>query len=151
MASEPRIPASVDASRFDVGRNLATSPGSVVLRTPMFELIQYEPRTEQVHAVPMLLVSSMVNKYYVLDLSPGRSLVEYLVDHGHTVFAISWRNPEPTKADWDPEADWNLDGYARSLLATMDAVTEISGEEATNVMALCAGGLMAAATACALE
>src|SRR3954449_8460224 len=88
------------------GRNLATSPGSVVLRTPMFELIQYAPRTERVHAVPMLLVSSMVNKYYVLDLSPGRSLVEYLVDHGHTVFAISWRNPEPRNADWD------LDRYA---------------------------------------
>jgi polyhydroxyalkanoate synthase subunit PhaC len=144
MASAPRIPTSVDPSKFEIGGNLATTPGSVVLRTDMLELIQYAPATESVHAVPMLLVSSMVNKFYVLDLSPGRSLVEHLRANGHTVFAISWRNPGPEQADWD------LDRYARALLAALDAVAAITGADRANVMALCAGGTVSAATACAL-
>lgn len=144
MARAPRIPTSVDASRFTIGGNLAVSRGEVVLRTPMFELIQYAPTTEKVHAVPMLLVSSMVNKFYVLDISPGRSLTEYLLAHGHTVFAISWRNPG------EQHAGWSFDRYAQALLAALDALCAITGSEHANVMGLCAGGTVTAATASAL-
>src|SRR3954451_22429656 len=86
----------------------------------------------------------MVKKFYVLHISPGRNLVEHLLANGHTVFAISWRNPGPEQSDWD------LDRYARSLLAALDAAAAITGVEQANVMALCAGGTVAAATACAL-
>ena len=94
ISRPPRLPQSVDTESFEVGRNLAASPGSVVLRTEVFELIQYKPTTEQVREVPLLLVPPTINKYYILDLAPGRSVVEYLVAPGQQVFAISWRNPD---------------------------------------------------------
>src|SRR5436309_858269 len=74
----PRLPASVDTSKFGVGENLAVTPGAVVLRTEVFELIQYQPQTEQVHEVPLLVIPPTINKYYILDLARGRSLIEYL-------------------------------------------------------------------------
>lgn len=144
MASAPRIPKSVDESKFEIGGNLALTPGSVVLRTPMFELLQFAPATPKVHKVPLLLVSSMVNKYYILDVSPGRSLIEHLVAHGQTVFAISWRNPEPE------HTDWNLDRYCRSVLAAMDAIEDITEAGQLNVVGLCAAGFVVAALSSAL-
>jgi polyhydroxyalkanoate synthase len=144
MSTQPRIPATVDRSKFEVGRNLALSPGSVVLRTPMLELIQYSPATDTVRSVPVLMVSSMVNKFYVLDLAPERSLIQHLINAGHTVFAISWRNPGPD------QADWGIDHYAQAVLSALDAIAEITGEERVNVAALCAGGMVVAGMASAL-
>ena len=96
----------VDRSAFEVGENIAVTPGAVVLRTPVFELLQYQPQTSKVREQPLLVVPPMINKYYVADLAPGRSMIEYAVEHGQQVFAISWRNPD------ERHADWSLDTYA---------------------------------------
>jgi polyhydroxyalkanoate synthase len=136
MAKPPRIPSMVDKSAFDVGENLATTPGAVVLRTPVFELIQYEPSTPKVRTTPLLVTPPMINKYYVTDLAPDRSMIEYAVKHGQQVFAISWRNPG---AD---EADWSLDTYAQAVVDALDAVEEITGSPSTHALGLCAGGIV---------
>ena len=83
----------VDMSKFKLGENLGISPGQVVARTPMYELIQYQPSTPDVQSVPLLMVPPMINRFYVMDLAPGRSLIEYLVGQGMQVFVVSWRNP----------------------------------------------------------
>ncbi|MFP5219493.1 MAG: PHA/PHB synthase family protein [Actinomycetes bacterium] len=137
MRSEPRIPAMVDGRGFRVGGNLATSRGAVVLRTPVFELIQYRPCTETVRESPLLLVPPMINKYYVADLAPGRSMVEHYVESGQQTFAMSWRNPTAEHRGWD------LDTYARAVLEALDAVLEITGAERGHVLGLCAGGITA--------
>ncbi len=90
----------VDTSSFKVSRNLAVTPGAVVLRTEVLELIQYRPQTAQVREVPLLIVPPTINKYYAMDLTPGRSLVEHLVQNGQQTFVISWRNPDARDADW---------------------------------------------------
>jgi polyhydroxyalkanoate synthase len=92
----------VAADAFEVGAALAVTSGAVVLRTPVFELLQYRPRTPTVRRVPLLVVPPTINKYYIVDLAPGRSLVEYLVDSGLQVFVISWRNPDARHRDWGP-------------------------------------------------
>jgi len=106
MAAKPRVPEMVDTSSFEVGRNIAVTPGAVVLRTEILELIQYRPQTAQVREVPLLIVPPTINKYYAMDLAPGRSLVEYLVQNGQQAFVISWRNPDAR------DADWGMDTYA---------------------------------------
>jgi polyhydroxyalkanoate synthase len=136
MRSEPRIPAMVDGSGFQVGGNLATTEGSVVLRTPVFELLQYTPRTEQVREVPLLLVPPMINKYYIADLAPGRSMVEHYLEGGQQVFTLSWRNPVEEHRGWD------LDTYVRAVLDALDAVEEVSGAGRSHVLGLCAGGIV---------
>ena len=141
LAVSPRIPEMVDGSAFEVGRNIATTPGAVVLRTEVFELIQYAPQTEQVREVPLLLVPPTINKYYALDLAPGRSLVEFLVREGQQVFVMSWRNPDARHASWD------FDTYVRSILDAMDAVERITGVERTALTGICSGGILAAMTA----
>jgi polyhydroxyalkanoate synthase subunit PhaC len=93
LASSPRVPSMVEPDAYEVGEDLALTPGAVVLRTPVFALIQYRPQTPTVRALPLLVVPPTINKYYILDLAPGRSLVEYLVEQGHQVFVMSWRNP----------------------------------------------------------
>ena len=98
MAAAPRIPSMVEPDAFEVGVDLAVTPGSVVLRTPVFELIQYRPATAAVRQVPLLIVPPTINKYYVMDLAPGRSMVEYLTGSGLQVFMISWRNPDARHA-----------------------------------------------------
>jgi polyhydroxyalkanoate synthase len=138
MRSEPRIPAMVDDSGFRVGGNLAVTEGAVVLRTPVFELIQYRPRTERVRQVPLLVVPPMINKYYVADLAPGRSMIEHYVESGQQTFTMSWRNPTAEHRGWD------LDAYARSVLDALDAVEQITGSTSTHVMGLCAGGITSA-------
>jgi polyhydroxyalkanoate synthase len=87
-------PRQVDSSPFHLGENLAATPGRVVYRNALMELIQYAPQTDTVHAVPLLVCPPWINKYYILDLAPGRSFIEWAVQHGHTVFAISYRNPD---------------------------------------------------------
>ena len=135
MSSRPRIPSMVDSRGFSVGGNLATTEGAVVLRTPVFELIQYAPRTEQVREVPLLVVPPMINKFYIADLAPGRSMIEHWLDSGQQVFTISWRNPTAEHRDWD------LDSYAGSVLQALDACEEITGSERSHVLGLCAGGI----------
>ncbi len=136
--SKLRLPATVDTSKFEVGRNLATTPGALVLRTEVFELIQYQPQTEQAREVPVLFVPPTINKYYVLDLAPGRSLVEYLVGQGQQVFMISWRNPT------EPQGHFDLDTYAQAVAEARAAVASISGQDAVHVAAACSGGIITA-------
>src|ERR1700761_6230574 len=125
MAASPRVPAMVEPDAYQVGVDLAVTPGSVILRTPVFELIQYQPATATVRAVPLLVVPPVINKYYVLDLAPGRSMVEYLVGAGQQVFMISWRNPDARNSEWD------LDTYGQAVLDAMDAVQRVTGSEQT--------------------
>jgi poly[(R)-3-hydroxyalkanoate] polymerase subunit PhaC len=134
----PRLPATVDTSKFEVGGNLAISTGSVVLRTEVFELIQYKPTTEQVREVPLLFIPPTINKYYILDISPGRSMIEYYVGEGHQVFTISWRNPEQAEGHFD------LDTYAGAVAEARDAVASIAEQPMVNMAAACSGGLIAA-------
>jgi polyhydroxyalkanoate synthase subunit PhaC len=136
MSRPPRIPAMVDTSAFEVGRDIAVTPGAVVLRTPVFELLQYRPQTPKVYEKPLLLVPPMINKYYIADLAPGRSMLEYAVKHGQQVFAMSWRNPD------ERQRDWSLDTYAGAVLEALDAVEEITGADATHALGLCAGGIV---------
>ncbi len=141
LTHSPHLPASVDVTKFEVGGNLAVTPGSVVLRTDVFELIQYRPVTEQVYERPLLFVPPTINKFYILDISPGRSMIEWLVGQQQQVFAISWRNPDAAQGHFD------LDTYARAVLEARDAVAEITGQPSVNVNAACSGGIIAA---CAL-
>ncbi len=138
LGTPPRLPATVDKSRFEVGRNLAASPGSVVLRTDVFELIQYKPATEQVRELPLLFVPPTINKYYVLDISPGRSMIEHNVGQGQQVFAISWRNPGQAQGHFD------LDTYASAVAEARDAAASITGQPAANLAAACSGGVITA-------
>jgi polyhydroxyalkanoate synthase len=138
FASPPRLPQNVDTSQFEVGGNLALTPGSVVLRTDVFELIQYTPATERVHEVPLLFIPPTINKYYILDLAPGRSVVEYLVAQGMQVFLVSWRNPDESHAHFD------LDTYASAVLEARDAVAAITKAPAVHLNAACSGGIIAA-------
>jgi len=141
LASPPRIPEMVDRSAFEVGRDIAITPGEVVLRTEVLELIQYRPQTERVREIPLLIVPPTINKFYALDLAPGRSMVEYLVRNGQQVFVISWRNPDAR------HADWGLDTYVTAVLEALDGVERICGTGRTAVMGVCAGGIIASVMA----
>jgi polyhydroxyalkanoate synthase len=134
----PRLPRNVDGSKFEVGRNLAVTPGAVVLRDEAFELIQYRPQTPEVRQTPLLIVPPMINKFYITDLAPGKSLIEYLVAQGQQVFAISWRNPTAE------HAGWGLDHFASGVLEALDAIEKITRSERTHLVGNCAGGLLAA-------
>jgi polyhydroxyalkanoate synthase len=131
-------PQQVNGSVFEVGRDLAATQGKVVFRNELVELIQYAPTTRTVHAVPLLLSPPWINRYYIMDLAPGRSFVQWAVDHGHATFAISYRNPDPSMRDVDLE-DYMLLG----LRAALDAVREITGAPKVNVAGLCVGGTLA--------
>jgi polyhydroxyalkanoate synthase subunit PhaC len=141
MASPPRVPAMVAADAFEVGRDLAATPGGVVLRTEMFELIQYAPSTEQVYRYPVLMVPPMINKYYITDLAPGRSMIEYLTGQGHQVFAISWRNPDAR------HRDWGLDSYGEAIMTALDATRAVAGASKASICALCSGGIVSSMVA----
>ncbi len=130
-----RTPSMVDDTAFSVGTDLAVTPGAVVFRTPVVELIQYRPQTDVVREEPLLLVPPMINKYYVADLAPGRSMVEHYVQHGQQVFAMSWRNPGRQ------HASWGLDDYAQAVLDCLGAVEQITGTSRTHLLGLCAGGI----------
>jgi polyhydroxyalkanoate synthase subunit PhaC len=141
MAVPPRVPSMVEPDAFEVGKDLAVTPGAVILRTPVFELIQYRPATTAVRQVPLVIVPPVINKFYVMDLAPGRSMVEYLVGAGLQVFMISWRNPDARHAKWD------LDTYGRAVLDAMDAAARITGSEQTALAGACSGGIIAAMVA----
>jgi polyhydroxyalkanoate synthase len=137
LSRPPHLPAMVDKSAFTVGKDLALTPGAVVLRTELIELIQYEPTTPKVRETPLLLVPPMINKFYIADIAPGRSMLEYFTGAGQQCFTISWRNPDKR------HADWGLDDYVTAVLEALEALETITGSERTHVMGLCAGGLTA--------
>lgn len=130
-------PQQVDTSPFELGENLAATPGKVVYRNDLMELIQYEPQTEQVHRVPILCSPPWINKYYIMDLAPGKSLVEWAVQHGHTVFMISYRNPDASMRDV------SMDDYlVYGPRTAMDVIADITGEPKVNILGLCLGGAL---------
>jgi polyhydroxyalkanoate synthase subunit PhaC len=141
LATSPRVPSMVPAGAFEVGKDLAITPGGVVHATGQFELIQYQPVTDTVHRYPLLIVPPMINKYYIVDLAPGRSMAEFLLGSGHQVFVMSWRNPDARHRDWD------LDTYGGALAEALAAVRAISGAAKASVCALCSGGIMASMVA----
>lgn len=138
MRRAPRIPTMVDRSAFEVGRDLAVTPGAVVHRTEQLELIQYSPATASVHRTPILMVPPTINKFYALDLAPGRSVIEHLVAAGMQVFAISWRNPTAQ------HADWGLDTYVRAVLEALNVTRSITDSPRASVWGTCSGGIITA-------
>lgn len=135
-------PRQVDSSGFTVGGNLACTPGTVVYRNELMELIQYAPQTEEVHAVPLLCSPPWINKYYIMDLAPQRSFIEWAVQHGRTVFAISYKNSSAAMAQT------TMDDYlVRGPQAALDVICEITGTETVDIVGLCLGGAMTAITA----
>ncbi|MCW2759009.1 MAG: poly(3-hydroxyalkanoate) polymerase [Nocardioidaceae bacterium] len=141
LASAPRVPEMVDTSGFEVGENIAATPGSVVLRTEVLELIQYRPQAEEVYDVPVMIVPPTINRYYAIDLAPERSLVEFSVRQGRQMFVISWRNPDAR------HADWNVETYVSAIVEALDAVEQITGTGRTVLAGICSGGILASITA----
>ena len=140
LRESPRIPEMVDTSGFTVGENLAATPGAVVFRSEVLEVIQYTPQSEKVHSVPLLVVPPTINKFYAIDLAPERSLVEFLVRSGQQVFMISWRNPDAR------HADWGLATYVHAVVDALGAVEKVTGADRTLVAGACSGGIIAATT-----
>ena len=136
MASSPRIPTMVAPDAFEVGTDVAATPGAVVARTDVFELIQYKPTTPTVHQFPLIMVPPMINKYYIADLAPGRSMLEFFVAQGYQVFVISWRNPDKHARDWD------LNTYGDAVIESVNAAREITKAPKINIIGLCAGGIL---------
>lgn len=124
-----------DESAFEVGKNVATSAGAVVFENALFQLIQYKPETKTVYERPLLLVPPCINKYYILDLQPDNSVVHYAVEQGHTVFLVSWRNPDESlaKTTWDEYIE-------EAAIKAIHVVQEISQQEKINVLGFCVGG-----------
>ncbi len=145
MSSAPRVPSMVDPEAFTVGKDIAVTEGSVVLRCEEFELIQYAPKTDKVLSTPLLMVPPVINKFYIMDISPGRSMIEYFLQQGIQVFAISWRNPTAE------QRNWGSDTYGQAILNALDAVEKITQSESTHLQASCSGGILAAMTAAHLN
>jgi len=130
-----------DSSRFEVGRNLALSPGKVVYQNELMQLIQYAPTTEKVLKVPLLIVPPWINKFYILDLSPDKSFIKWCVDQGVTVFCVSWVNPDARLAERG-FADYMREGPLQAL----DVVEQITGEPSAHTIGYCVGGTLLAIT-----
>lgn len=138
------MPSQVNREPFKVGVNLAVTPGSVIYRNDVMEVIQYKPQSPMVGSRPLVVIPPQVNKYYALDLAPGRSMYEYLLQHGIQVFGISWRNPTAK------DRDWNFDTYAEAALEAIDVVRAVSDSDDVNLMGGCAGGMMVSILAAVL-
>jgi polyhydroxyalkanoate synthase subunit PhaC len=132
-------PRQVDTSKFELGRNLACTPGRVVFRNKLMELLAYEPQTPTVFEQPLLFSPPWINKYYIMDLAPRRSFAEWAVTHGFTVFCISYRNPDESMRSF------TMSDYLRlGLLTALDRVQSITGSKKVNIASLCLGGTMTA-------
>lgn len=128
-----------DESRFEVGRNVATTEGAVVYENDIFQLLEYKPLTEQVHERPLLMVPPCINKFYILDLQPDNSFIRYAVSQGHRTFVISWRNPDASLGHltWD-------DYIGEAVIRAIDTVRAITGADRINTLGFCVGGTMLA-------
>ena len=132
-------PSKVDDSGFEPGLNMALTPGKVVYRSDLIEVMQYEPQTEQTYQIPMLFCPPWINKYYIMDLAPQKSLIEWAVKHGHTCFTISYRNPDGSMRDTSFE-----DYLRQGPLDALRVVKEITGQEKVNTVNVCLGGTLSA-------
>ena len=141
LAENGGLPAQVDKSRFKLGVNIATTPGAVVYRNELLEVIQYQPDTPEVRKRPVIITPPQINKFYSMDLSPDKSLVQYLLKSGIQVFCVSWRNPTAK------ERDWGLDTYVAALDEGTDAVREIAASDDVTMVGACSGGITSAAYA----
>jgi polyhydroxyalkanoate synthase len=141
MVHNKGMVSQVDKRPFKLGENVATSKGAVVLRTEMMELIHYAPTTDEVFAVPQLTIPPQINKMYINDLSPEKSVVKYQLDNGIQTFVISWKNPSKD------QGVWGMADYVRSCREALDAVAAITGSKTVNVSAGCSGGQTAAVLA----
>ena len=129
--------SQTDESAFEVGKNIATTEGYVVFRNELFELIQYTPLTEQVFERPYLMVPPCINKYYILDLQPDNSVVRHMVSQGHTVFLVSWKNPDASMA----QVSWD-DYVGKGVIKAIDVVKEIGNTKQINILGFCVGGTL---------
>jgi poly[(R)-3-hydroxyalkanoate] polymerase subunit PhaC len=130
------MPSMVERDAFEVGKDLALSPGAVVQRDEVGELLQYQPATERVYQRPLVIIPPPIGRFYFLDLRPGRSFIEYAVGQGIQVFLLSWRNPTADQGEWD------LDTYAARVSSAIDTAREVTGSADVNVMGFCAGGII---------
>ncbi len=139
MKNNGGYPKQVDTSSFKLGENMAATKGEIVFRNELIELIAYYPQTETVYERPLLMSPPWINKFYIMDLAPGRSYVEWAVKHGHQTFMISYRNPDESMRDY------TMDTYLeKGPIAALDAVQRLTGAKQVNLAALCLGGTMAA-------
>ena len=129
------LPAQVDTRTFAVGNNLATTPGAVVYRSPVMELIQYRPMGAEVHERPLLIAPPQINKFYVFDLVSDKSIVQFALKGGLQTFAISWKNPTPA------ESHFGLDTYVEALEDAADVMRDITNSQDINIWGSCSGGI----------
>ena len=128
-----------DRDAFEIGKNIATTPGKVVYQNELMQLIQYTPTTKQVDRRPLLIIPPWINKFYILDLQPKNSFIKFCLDQGKTVFVISWINPDERHRDLGWEAYMTL-----GPLAALDAIEDATGEAEVNVIGYCIGGTLLA-------
>ncbi len=131
------MPSMVDRKQFTVGKDIAATPGAVVYRDEMFELLQYTPTTPKVRSIPLLMIPPQINRHYIIDLAPGRSLVEFAVSQGIGVFMVVWRNPSSQRGD----GKWGLDEYLAAEERANEVVKKITRSDKINLLGLCAGGI----------
>lgn len=133
------LPSQIGKHAFEVGKTVATTPGAVVFRNDMLELIQYRPMSEKQYRRPLLIVPPQINKFYIFDLSPGNSFVQYALKHNLQTFAVSWRNPDGR------HREWGLSSYVQALEEALNACRAITGSREVNLVGACSGGLSIAA------
>jgi polyhydroxyalkanoate synthase subunit PhaC len=139
LAKNGGMPSMVDQSAFKVGETLAITPGGVVLRNELLELIQYAPTTPNVRKRPLVITPPQINKYYALDLSPDKSMVRFLLESGFQVFCVSWRNPTAA------HREWGLDTYVAALDEAVDVARDVTGSDDISMMGSCSGGITSTA------
>lgn len=128
------MPSQVDGRPFKVGENMANTPGAVVHKTEMLELIQYTPQAEQVFEIPLMIIPPQINKFYAVDMAPDKSMIRFLLKMGFQVFAVSWRNPGRQ------HSHWGLENYVEELIEASDVVRKITKSKRLNVSGACSGG-----------
>jgi polyhydroxyalkanoate synthase len=133
------LPAQVDTRSFAVGKNLAATPGSVVYRSPVMELVQYRPMGDEVHRRPLLIAPPQINKFYIFDLAPEKSIIQYCLKGNLQAFAVSWKNPTPA------ERDFGIDTYVGALEEAVDVMCDITGSQDVNIWGSCSGGITTSA------